>query len=587
MPSSAGESNLIKTLAALNEIETSINRLGMGVDLTVTLRLIVDNAVRAVAAGGDDAGAQPNASAVIWVYDQLRQNFDLALRVSAGEPDGASLDDVPRSGGLGRRAIRRRQRLLSYEEMGVQIHPAKQAAGARSLVCCPLVVGDEVVGLLYVYRCDERHFNESELLILDNFVNLAAMAIYHSRQMGGMARALARKVNELERLRWAAQLISSRANWQDTFQEILRMGLEMTAAQYGSFRLYEKTTGLLNIVALAGRKEGMAEAAPLPVDEKSVVGSVALHKQSLLIPDLHAAPWQTIYHPLPADREMRSELAAPLIGGGGWLEGVLNIESPRPNAFTEDDRNLLEALATQAVLALQEIRLLDAMQEIAEVLLTAEEDELLKLIVDRACDLINASVGSIWTTSDTKTLVLQQSTQGYKRAKQLPLDDSFTGQAIRQQRPITIDDVRAHPAFKYRELAVEQGWVSAIVVPLVTPGDRGRALGCFSLYSDHRREFTDWDKKLLTCLANHAAIAIQNAKGVAELKQAYDLSDREREVLTLLIQGQTNKEIAEKLIVSVNTVKKHVQSIFSKLDVESRAAAVAKALGETVSNPQG
>ncbi len=58
------------------------------------------------------------------------------------------------------------------------------------------------------------------------------------------------------------------------------------------------------------------------------------------------------------------------------------------------------------------------------------------------------------------------------------------------------------------------------------------------------------------------------------------LSDRECEVLDLMIQGQTNKEIAEALIVSVNTVKKHVQNIFTKLNVSARAAAVARALGE-------
>jgi DNA-binding NarL/FixJ family response regulator len=56
------------------------------------------------------------------------------------------------------------------------------------------------------------------------------------------------------------------------------------------------------------------------------------------------------------------------------------------------------------------------------------------------------------------------------------------------------------------------------------------------------------------------------------------LTDREQEVLNLLIQGQTNKQIAESLTVTVNTIKKHVQSIFTKLNVDNRAAAVAKAL---------
>jgi DNA-binding NarL/FixJ family response regulator len=57
------------------------------------------------------------------------------------------------------------------------------------------------------------------------------------------------------------------------------------------------------------------------------------------------------------------------------------------------------------------------------------------------------------------------------------------------------------------------------------------------------------------------------------------LSEREREVLALMSQGLTNKQIADELTVSVNTVKKHSQNIFTKLQVESRAAAVAAAMG--------
>ena len=55
------------------------------------------------------------------------------------------------------------------------------------------------------------------------------------------------------------------------------------------------------------------------------------------------------------------------------------------------------------------------------------------------------------------------------------------------------------------------------------------------------------------------------------------LSERERQVLSLMAEGQTNQEIADRLTVSINTIKKHVQSIFTKLNVSTRAAAVAKA----------
>jgi len=73
---------------------------------------------------------------------------------------------------------------------------------------------------------------------------------------------------------------------------------------------------------------------------------------------------------------------------------------------------------------------------------------------------------------------------------------------------------------------------------------------------------------------------------IEETKQAHEsqnelsaLTDREREVLDLLAQGLTNKEIAEKLVITTNTVKRHLKAIFEKLDVHTRSAATAKATG--------
>ncbi len=56
------------------------------------------------------------------------------------------------------------------------------------------------------------------------------------------------------------------------------------------------------------------------------------------------------------------------------------------------------------------------------------------------------------------------------------------------------------------------------------------------------------------------------------------LTDREKEVLALIAQGLSNKEIATKLVISTNTVKRHIKSIFNKLNVSSRAAASAHAI---------
>ncbi len=71
---------------------------------------------------------------------------------------------------------------------------------------------------------------------------------------------------------------------------------------------------------------------------------------------------------------------------------------------------------------------------------------------------------------------------------------------------------------------------------------------------------------------------VEEARAAAEIRSELDvLSPREREVIELLAQGKTNKEIAEMLCITPNTVKRHLKSIFAKLDVHTRSAAAAKA----------
>jgi len=54
------------------------------------------------------------------------------------------------------------------------------------------------------------------------------------------------------------------------------------------------------------------------------------------------------------------------------------------------------------------------------------------------------------------------------------------------------------------------------------------------------------------------------------------LTDREREVLNALSQGQQYKEIADSLAISINTVRKYIRSIYDKLHVSTRLEAVNK-----------
>ncbi len=83
--------------------------------------------------------------------------------------------------------------------------------------------------------------------------------------------------------------------------------------------------------------------------------------------------------------------------------------------------------------------------------------------------------------------------------------------------------------------------------------------------------------------AGHATLASEAAQVLVDaathpFTPGFDLTEREREVLALLVEGLTNIQIAAKLYVSPSTIKSHVSSILSKLEVASRTEAAALAL---------
>jgi LuxR family maltose regulon positive regulatory protein len=103
----------------------------------------------------------------------------------------------------------------------------------------------------------------------------------------------------------------------------------------------------------------------------------------------------------------------------------------------------------------------------------------------------------------------------------------------------------------------------------IAPEYVAKLLAAFDEAKDDGRQTTD----------DVPAIAASGiaAPGRAVLAPIEPLTDRELEVLRLLAAGLTNREVAETLYLSINTVKSHLKSIYSKLDVRSRAHAVHRA----------
>jgi two-component system NarL family response regulator len=82
--------------------------------------------------------------------------------------------------------------------------------------------------------------------------------------------------------------------------------------------------------------------------------------------------------------------------------------------------------------------------------------------------------------------------------------------------------------------------------------------------------------------AGQPRLAPHLAERLAERRKRRDLSQREMDVLQLLVKGRSNKEIGAALFVSEETVKFHLKTLFAKLDVQDRTEAAISALRQGI-----
>ena len=132
--------------------------------------------------------------------------------------------------------------------------------------------------------------------------------------------------------------------------------------------------------------------------------------------------------------------------------------------------------------------------------------------------------------------------------------------------------------FSFLRAARQRGVPAIVVSALGAPEDIDRAYEEFGAFAFVEKEL--FNRHTFARLAAEAVETANLPQG--EVKSAPPLADelteREREVLILLTRGCTNRQIAEALLITPNTDKKHVDHILQKLNVSNRAAAVAAAL---------
>jgi sigma-B regulation protein RsbU (phosphoserine phosphatase) len=281
---------------------------------------------------------------------------------------------------------------------------------------------------------------------------------------------------------------------------------------FGILLLNEKSQELYFRFSVGHSKE-IAERMRVKVGE-GVTGVAAQKAEAVLVDDVNDDPRY-----ISAVPGVRSELAVPLIIKNRVI-GVLDIESPQPNHFTEEHKRLLTLIASRMAVGIENARLYTRTNKQAKTLLLLNEiareltsilnlDELLKRIGELLSRLIDFQMFSILLVDSAGEKLEHRFSLRFQENIQLkhdvPIGKGIVGTAAEQRRAVLVGDVKKDP--RYIETNPETR--SELAVPLIY---NDKVIGVLDLEHTRRNFFTEDHQRTMTTLAAQIAIAIENAR---------------------------------------------------------------------------
>jgi len=227
-----------------------------------------------------------------------------------------------------------------------------EARAAQATLILPMVARDHVVGWAQVWDSQSlRRFTEGEIAVAQTLIQPAAIAMENAR----LFEETKRRVRELEFLHDVSLAAAAGVRLEDTLQaaaEVLAAAMEDV---YVAVLLLEPGGSTLRLEAGVGYPPDLIGSLRLQLGQ-GIAGWVAQHGQPALVPDVRQDPR---YYEGTLDT--RSELCIPLVVGP-WVIGVLNVESPHVNAFSQDDQRLLTTLASNLAILVERARLFEEIE---------------------------------------------------------------------------------------------------------------------------------------------------------------------------------------------------------------------------------
>jgi PAS domain S-box-containing protein len=241
------------------------------------------------------------------------------------------------------------------------------------------------------------------------------------------------------------------------------------------------------------------------------------------------------------DGDSRSAMSAPL-EARGRIVGVVTLVHPQAGHFTDEDMTLLQAIADQASIAVENARLFQAekegrsfastLQEVARIMNSALEPSLVfPGVLEQLERVIRYDSASIFIEENGQLRLA--AAKGFDDDRKLigvtlpPDPELFTRKVLDSRTPMLLENVQDHPGWAHHETLpgsdLVQGWIGA---PLLL---RDKAVGVLSVDSHRPSAFTPKDLEVVSAFADHAAAAVANA-------QLFDASQRQLQATQALAE---------------------------------------------------
>ncbi len=144
-------------------------------------------------------------------------------------------------------------------------------------------------------------------------------------------------------------------------------------------------------------------------------------------------------------------------------------------------------------------------------------DDILKLIVTVTAETMSSKICSLMLLDPEKKHLTIKATQSiskeYINKNPLKLGEGIAGKVALENKPIAVENILESENYKYKDIALKESLVSMLSVPLHV---KGNVIGVLNVYTSTRHKFSDYEIKLLSTVADQAAIVIENYRLVIE-----------------------------------------------------------------------